>query len=105
MVSDLVRSRATLEAEIWTLLQKRSAADCSPNARLGLAGLTHDLVRADTIGGQQHDFGPPNVLLRRVAVFNEDLEPTSLDFPARIAQTRTSLQKRESLTGLECMIH
>ena len=48
------------------------------NARLGLAGLTHDLVRADAIGGQQHDPGPPNVLLQRVAVFNEGLEPTSL---------------------------
>ena len=63
----------------------------APNVRLGLAGLTRDLVRADAIGGQLHDFGSPNVLLRRVAVFNEGLirrasaEEMVTDFPARMA--------------------
>jgi hypothetical protein len=54
------------------------------------------LIRADAIGGQQHDFSPPDVLLRRVAVLNQSFERRTSadeiesDFPARIAQTRTS---------------
>src|SRR5580692_5925345 len=29
-------------------------------------------------GNQQHDFSPPDVLLRRVAVLNDGLEPTNI---------------------------
>jgi hypothetical protein len=50
----------------------------TPNAGLGLPGPSHDLVRADAIGGQQHDLSPPNVLLRRVAVLNQSFEPTNI---------------------------
>jgi hypothetical protein len=42
---------------------------------LGLAGLAHDRVRADALGAEQHDLRPPNVLLRRVAVFDQSVEP------------------------------
>ena len=49
-----------------------------PYARLGLAGLPHDLVRADAIGGQQDDFGSPDVLLRRIAVKHQGLEPMNI---------------------------
>ena len=33
----------------------------APNAGLGLGRSPHDLVRADAIGGQHHDFSPPDV--------------------------------------------
>ncbi len=48
------------------------------HAGLGLAGSSHDRVRADAIGGQQHDLGPPKLLLGRIAVLNQDLEPTNI---------------------------
>ena len=50
----------------------------APYAGLGLAGSPHDLVRADTIGRKQHDLGPPDLLLRRVAVTNQGFEPTNI---------------------------
>jgi hypothetical protein len=40
----------------------------TPDHRLGLAGGLHDLGRAATIGRQKHNLGPPNVLLRAIAV-------------------------------------
>ena len=58
---------------------------------LDLARSPHDLVRADAIGGQQHDFSPPDVLLRRVAVLHHSFVPANIggrngeDFPAPIA--------------------
>ena len=50
----------------------------APNASLGLGRSPHDLVRADAIGGQQHDFSPPYVLLRRVAVLHHSFEPANI---------------------------
>ena len=50
----------------------------APNAGLGLGRSPHDLVRADAIGGQQHDFSPPDVLLRRVAVLHHSFEPANI---------------------------
>src|SRR5271156_444372 len=43
----------------------------APHASLRLAGPAHDLIRAGAVAGQQNDFGPPNVLLRGVAVLDE----------------------------------
>ena len=83
----------------------------APNAGLGLGRSPHDRVRADAIGGQQHDFSPPDVLPRRVAVLHHSLEPANSGgrngegfFPARIAQTRTSSPHRESHPGLKCQV-
>jgi hypothetical protein len=50
----------------------------APYAGLGLAGLPHDLVRADALGGHKHDLGPPDMLLRRIAVMHQGLEPTNI---------------------------
>ena len=50
----------------------------APNSGLGLGSAAHDLVRADAIGGQQHDLSPPDVLLRRVAVLSQSFEPTNI---------------------------
>ena len=67
----------------------------------------HDLVRADRIGGEQNDLSLPNVFLCSVAIFDESLElppiagETDLDFPVRIAQTRTRRKKRESKKGTQ----
>jgi hypothetical protein len=40
----------------------------APDAGLRLAGPAHDRDRADTVHRQQHDLGPPDMLLRAVAV-------------------------------------
>jgi hypothetical protein len=50
-----------------------------------LPGSPHDFVRADPIGGQQHDLSPPDMLLRHVAVLNQGLEPTLPDQPHHAA--------------------
>ena len=47
----------------------------APDAGFRLAGLAHDGVCADPLGAQQHDLRPPNVLLRRVPVLNESVQP------------------------------
>ena len=47
----------------------------APDTGLGFAGAPHDLVRADPVGAQQDDFGAPSVLLRRVAIVDESLQP------------------------------
>ena len=39
----------------------------APDDSLGLSSCTHDLGRAVTIGGQQDDLGPPDVLLAAIA--------------------------------------
>src|SRR4030088_1166216 len=45
-----------------------------PDASLGFARASHDLVGADPIGGEQNDLSPPNVFLGSVAIFVESLE-------------------------------
>jgi hypothetical protein len=49
----------------------------APNTGLGLASSPNNLIRADAIGGQQHDLRPPDVFLWRVAVLNQGFEPTT----------------------------
>ena len=75
--SGLMRGRTRLVAEqpIEALLDK--ALPPAPNTGLGLASSPHNLIRADTIGGQQHDLRPPDVFLRRIAVLNQGFEPTT----------------------------
>ena len=65
-------TRLVAEQPIEALLDK--ALRPAPNTGLGLASSPHNLIRADTIGGQQHDLRPPDVFLRRVASFS-GLEP------------------------------
>ena len=50
----------------------------APDTGLRLAGLAHDLVGADAIGAQQHDLGPPDMLLRRIAVPRERLQTATI---------------------------
>ena len=40
----------------------------APNANLGLAGSSHDLVRAGPIGREENNLGSPHVLLRDIAI-------------------------------------
>jgi len=49
-----------------------------PYHRLGFAGPPHDLGRAAAVGGGKDDFGAPNMLLRRVAVADNRLKPTTI---------------------------
>ena len=105
----LSRSRPSNPSSSEPVLQKAFLP--APNAGLGLGRSPHDRVRADAIGGQQHDFSPPDVLPRRVAVLHHSLEPANSGgrngegfFPARIAQTRTSSPHRESHRGLKCQV-
>jgi hypothetical protein len=45
---------------------------------LAFAGSPHDLVRAAAVGGGKDDFGAPNMLLRRVAMTDNRLKPTTI---------------------------
>ena len=47
----------------------------APHAGLGLASFTHDRVRAGSLGAEQNDLRPPDVLLRRVTVSNQIAKP------------------------------
>lgn len=52
----------------------REALLPAPDAGLRLAGPPHDLDRADTVRRQQNDLGPPDMLLRAVAVAGDRLQ-------------------------------
>jgi len=69
-------TRLVAQQSIEPLLDKAFLP--APNAGLGLGRSPHNLVRADAIGGQQHDFSPPDVLLRRVAVLHHSFEPANI---------------------------
>ena len=73
---DLRGTRLVTNQAVEPVLQK--AILPASNAGLGLGRSPHDLVRADSIGGQQHDFSPPDVLLRRVAVLHHSFEPANI---------------------------
>lgn len=47
----------------------------APDRRLALGGGVHDRHRAQPSGGGQHDPGPPDMLLRAVAVCHDGFEP------------------------------
>ena len=90
-------------------LQRRSALP-APDAGLCLAGLAHDGARSDTLGAQQNDLRPPHVLLRRVAVFDESLQPIKIGAgwkeKCRFASPRlcTPRPSPESVSGFNCQI-
>ena len=50
----------------------------APNASLGLAGSSHDLVRAGPIGREENNLGSPHVLLRDIAIVDEIFKPTPI---------------------------
>ena len=64
---------------------------------------------AETVGAQQHDPRPPDVLLRALAIRDDRLQvaggradETVKDIPVRMRQTRTHCDNRESQIGLFC---
>jgi hypothetical protein len=59
----------------------------APNTGLRLAGSTHDLVGADAVHAQQDDLGSPHVLVRRVAILCQGLEPA---LASRLERKRNS---------------
>src|SRR6202022_641114 len=50
----------------------------APNTGLVLAGPALDAGRPDTVGGQQGDPGPPNMLLRAIAICHDRLETSTV---------------------------
>lgn len=50
----------------------------APDSRLGDSGLPHDGIGARSCGSEVNDAGPPDLLLRRVAVGDERLEAAAL---------------------------
>ena len=101
-------TRLIAEQPIEALLDK--ALLPAPNTGLGLSGSSHDPVRADALGGQQHDFSPPNVLLRGVAVLNDGSEPTGVG--GRNGERFSSAHRADLhvqsaagiLSGLKCQV-
>ena len=69
-------TRLVAQQSVEPLLDK--ALLPAPNAGLRLGRAPHNRICADATGGQQHDFSPPDVLLRRVAVLNQGFEPTNI---------------------------
>ncbi len=50
----------------------------TPDTGLRFPSPAHDLVGADTVGAQQHDLSPPDMLVWRVAVPHEPLQTTAI---------------------------
>ena len=50
----------------------------APDTGLRFPSPAHDLVGADTVGAQQHDLSPPDMLVWRVAVPREPLQTTAI---------------------------
>lgn len=63
----------------FELRQDRNEA-LLPSLYAGLRspGPPHDLVGADTVAGEQHDLGAARLLLRRIAVLDDPIEPISV---------------------------
>jgi hypothetical protein len=52
----------------------------APDAGLCLAGRQHDGVRAEPIGAQQHNAGPPDMLLEGIAVGDDRIKALTVAF-------------------------
>ena len=50
----------------------------TPDISLGFAGLAHDAFVPAALGAEQDDLRPPNMLLRRVAVFDQSAKPINV---------------------------
>jgi len=57
---------------------RRPSLAPSPYAGLRSPGSPHDLVGADAVARQQHDLSAPRMLLRRIAVLDDPVEPISV---------------------------
>ena len=78
----------------------------APDRGLGDAGLPHDGAGARPCGSEEHDAGPPDVLLRLAAVGQHRLQAEAMlavtvrEMPVRIPQTRTPPPRQESPSAL-----
>ena len=63
--------RSGLVAQEASIASLHEAFLPAPHTGLRLAGLAHDLVGADAVRAQQDDLGPPDMLVRRVAIPRE----------------------------------
>jgi hypothetical protein len=50
----------------------------APDTGFGFVGLPHDCVGADAVGAQQHDGRTVDMLLRRIAIPGDGLEPVAV---------------------------
>ena len=50
----------------------------APHTGLRLAGLAHDLIGADAVRAQQDDLGPPDMLMRCVAIPRERCQTAAI---------------------------
>ena len=73
---DARRPRLVTEQAIEAFLHE--ALLPAPDARLGLASSAHDLVRAKPLGGEEHDLGPPHMLLGRIAIPRQRLQAAAI---------------------------
>ena len=77
---------------------------------LRLAGPAHNLIGADTVCAQQDDLGPPDMLMRCVAIRTTVLRRRrstglrKMEIPVRMRQTCMQRARRESLPGFKCQI-
>ena len=67
------RAEAALET-----FRRRSAPASARTQVLDFGRLAHDRARAQALDRQEHDLRPPDVLLRRVSVFNESVKPIEI---------------------------
>jgi hypothetical protein len=67
---------ASCRVEAHPRLRRRTVP--APDAGLGLAGLTHDRVRPDALGAEQHNLRPPDMFPQRVAISDQRSEPINV---------------------------
>src|SRR3954447_9124347 len=72
-------SGATRGGRVLSRKRLREALLPAPDAGLRLAGPAHDLGRAEAAGRKQHDFGPPGMLLRGVAVADDRFQAAAIE--------------------------
>ena len=106
---DARRARLVAQQPVHALLHE--ALLPAPDGGLGHAGLPHDLGRAAAFGGQQHDPGAPDVLLRAVAVDGDSEQAargrqaeTSTMTPVRMPPTCTPTRAGGIPKGLDRQI-
>lgn len=67
-----------------------------------------DLVGAGAVRAQKHDLGPPDLLMRRVAISRERSQTATIGslkgdrYSVRMRQTRTGRARQESHPGFKC---
>ena len=79
-----------------------------PHRGLRLAGPAHNLIGADTVCAQQNDLGPPDMLMRCVAIPRDRGQTVAINRlesngnSGRMRQTCMQRARRESLPGFKC---